>query len=214
MKKTFDFKEIAQYCIDQVKQECTEHPQSQHGYMTALYIAILPDNQIRVSKTPHILDGAKRCYIVHKWSQLASTIWYAAYKIHSISETGEVGEGELDEKYSFRINWAHFNCPEEIVLKRDGETIYSASLWNRGQYILSQEVSFLWEFYNKCKEECSTILESKLLSKLAKKEQKIEVLEKALAESSIKEEYLKAEIGEYRYLLDKIQQLVEEKNDK
>ena len=71
-------------------------------------------------------------------------------------------------------------------------------------------VSFLWDFYNKCKEECSTILESKLLAKLAKKEQKIDVLEKELAESSIKEEYLKTEIGEYRSLLDKIQQIVEE----
>ena len=213
MSQSVNFEEIANYCIDQVKQDCLDHPSSQKGYSTALYVAITEDNQIRLSQTPHILKDAKRCYIIHKWRNLAATLWYAAYKVQSINEKGEVGDGQLDDEYSLHIQWAHFDCRERIELLMNGETVYSAGIWKNGQYNLAREISYVWELYRKCKSECSTLMESKLLGKLAATEQGMAELKQKLADSTVKERLLEDEIKAYRSLLDEIKTVVEKRGE-
>ena len=168
------------------------------------YAAISEDGQLRVSKTPHILAGVEQCYLIHSWQQKAVTCWYETYAIQSINVHGEVGGGEFDDEYSFSIWDAGFNRPESISFKRNGEVLYSESLWERGTFVLAKRLAYIWELYRKCKERCTTQYESELYCMLAGREQDIKDLEERLADSTLKEQYLHAEISQYKGLLDDI----------
>ena len=160
--------------------------------------------KMRVSKTPHILEGVEECYLIHSWEQRASTCWYETYEIQRINVDGEVGEGTFDDEYSFSIKAARFNTPEMISLKRNGHEIYCESLWSKGAYVLTKRLEYVWELYKKCKKECKTEYESELLCKLADKEDSIQDLEERLAESTVKEQYLREQLSQYQTLLDDI----------
>ncbi len=90
MENSVNFLEIAKFCKDEFEQKCAK---SSHmsGY-SLLYVGIFEDGQMRISKTPHILSGATKCYLIHKWSQLAVSCWYDTYNVQSINEFGEVNE--------------------------------------------------------------------------------------------------------------------------
>ena len=82
---------------------------------------------------------------------------------------------------------------------------YCESLWSRGTFVLARRLEYVWELYKKCKKECQTQYESESLCKLAEKEESIKDLESSLADSNIKERYLRDEVAQYRKLLDEIQ---------
>ena len=202
MDNKVDIKEVAQYCKNEYQQKC-EKSDYMCGYLI-YYVAISSDGKMRISQTPHILDGADECYLIHKWSQLASTCWYETYDIQRINVDGEVREGVFDDEYSFSIRAARFNTPEMISFKRNGQELYCGSLWSRGAYVLTRRLEYVWELYKKCKKECSTQYESKLLCELAGKSETIQDLEEKLAGSTLKEQYLQGEIAKYKDLLDEI----------
>jgi len=202
MENTVDIREIAQYCKNEYEQKCQKSDRM-CGY-SILYAVITDEGKMKVSTTPHILAGAEQCYLIHKWSQLAVSCWYETYSIQSINTDGEVRGGELDDEYSFSIWDAGFNRPESISFKRNGEVLYSESLWERGTFVLAKRLTYVWELYRNCKERCSTQYESELFCKLASKEQDIKDLEERLADSTLKEQYLHAEISQYKDLLDDV----------
>lgn len=203
MENKVDIREIAQYCKNEYQQKC-EKADNMCRY-SIHYVAISADGKMRVSKTPHILEGVEECYLIHSWEQRASTCWYETYEIQRINVDGEVGEGTFDDEYSFRIYAARFNTPEMISFRRNGHELYCESLWSRGTYVLARRLEYVWELYKKCKKECKTQYESELLCKLAEKEESIKDLEASLADSNIKERYLRDEVAQYRKLLDEIQ---------
>lgn len=197
-----DIQEIAQYCKKEYEQKC-EKSNFMCSY-SVYYAAISEDGQMRVSKTPHILAGVEQCYLIHSWQQKAVTCWYETYAIQSINVYGEVGGGEFDDEYSFSIWDAGFNRPESICFKRNGEVLYSESLWERGTFVLAKRLAYIWELYRKCKERCTTQYESELYCMLASRELDIKDLEERLADSTLKEQYLQGEISQYKGLLDDI----------
>jgi len=210
MENSVNFLEIAKFCKDEFEQKCAK---SSHmsGY-SLLYVALFEDGQMRISKTPHILSGATKCYLIHKWSQLAVSCWYETYNVQSINEFGEVNEGEFDDEYSFSISAASFNVSPRVYLKRSGDSLYSAELWESGissEAVLTRELNYIWSLSKKCKKECHSMFESQLLCKLAQKEQNIKSLEEKLESSSAKELYLQSEISEYRTLLNDIKSALE-----
>lgn len=210
MDKSINFLEIAEFCKDEFEQKCSK-ASHMNGY-SILYAAIFEDGQMRISQTPHILSGAAKCYLIHHWSQLAVSCWYATYNVQSINEYGEVGEGAFDDEYSFSISPASFNASPRIYLRRKGESLYSAGLWESGissDTVLSRELNYIWSLYNKCKKECHSAFESKLLCKLAQKEKSITSLEEKLETATEKELYLQNELSAYRTLLDDIKSALE-----
>lgn len=206
MENKVDIREIAEYCKNEYQQRCKESK-----YMDSYkihYVAISADGKMKVSKTPHILEGVEECYLIHSWQQLASTCWYETYGIQRINTDGEVEDGVFDDEYSFRIYAARFNTPEMISFRRNGQELYCNSLWSRGSYVLARRLEYVWELYKKCKKECKTQYESKLLCKLADKEESIKELEGMLEESTVKEQYLREQMSQYRTLLDDIKSTI------
>ena len=206
MENKVDIREIAEYCKNEYQQRCKESK-----YMDSYkihYVAISADGKMKVSKTPHILEGVEECYLIHSWQQLASTCWYETYGIQRINTDGEVEDGVFDDEYSFRIYAARFNTPEMISFRRNGQELYCNSLWSRGTYVLARRLEYVWELYKKCKKECKTQYESELLCKLADKEESIKELEGMLEESTVKEQYLREQISQYRTLLDDIKSTI------
>lgn len=202
MENKVDIREIAEYCRNEYQQRCKDSK-----YMDSYkihYVAITSDGKMKVSKTPHILEGVEECYLIHSWQQLASTCWYETYGIQRINIDGEVEDGVFDDEYSFRIYAARFNTPEMISFRRNGHELYCESLWSRGTFVLARRLEYVWELYKKCKKECQTQYESELLCKLADKEESIRDLEQRLAESTIKEQYLRGEVAQYRDMLEEI----------
>jgi hypothetical protein len=95
-----------------------------------------------------------------------------------------------------------------ISFRRNGQELYCNSLWSRGTYVLARRLEYVWELYKKCKKECKTQYESELLCKLADKEESIKELEGMLEESTVKEQYLREQISQYRTLLDDIKSTI------
>jgi formate-dependent nitrite reductase cytochrome c552 subunit len=91
-----------------------------------------------------------------------------------------------------------------ISFRRNGHELYCESLWSRGTFVLARRLEYVWELYKKCKKECKTQYESELLCKLAEKEESIKDLESSLADSTIKERYLRDEVAQYRKILEEI----------
>jgi hypothetical protein len=202
MDNKMDIREIAQHCKNEYEQRC-QKTEYMSGY-SIHYVAITDGGKMRVSKTPHILDGVDQCYLIHSWSQKAVSCWYETYAVQSINVYGEVGSGNFDDEYSFSISAAGFNRPEMINLRRDGNILYSESLWNHGAYALGEKLQHVWDLYNKCRKECKTHFESELLCELASKNDLIKVLEEIRDSSTAKELFLKEQICQYRSLLDEI----------
>ena len=202
MENKVDIREIAEYCRNEYQQKC-EKSNYMCGYLI-YYVAISADGKMKISQTPHILDGVDECCLIHKSSQQASTCWYETYDIQRINVDGEVEVGLFDDEYSFSIKAARFNTPEMISLKRNGHEIYCESLWSKGAYVLTKRLEYVWELYKKCKKECKTEYESELLCKLADKEESIKELEGRLAECTVKEQYLREQLSQYQTLLDDI----------
>lgn len=202
MENQVNIMEIAQYCKNEFEQRCNNS-----DYMssyTILYIAISNDEKMRISRTPHILADAKQCYLVHMWAQKAVSCWYDTYEVQSINSYGEVGSGQFDDEYSFSISAAGFNRSPEIYLKRNNNILYSSRLWDYGHNAEAKMIEYVWDLYNKCKSETKTQFESELLCKLASKDETIRALEKRLEDITLKEQYIRDEVREYRNLLDEI----------
>lgn len=207
-----NIKEIARVCKENYQQSC-EQAEWKYGY-TIYYVAISSDGKLRFSTTPDILDGATKCYLIHSWTQRAQTCWYSTFSVQSINEYGEVGEGKLDEEYYFTIWSASFNNPPRIILIRNKTYLYNVSIYQHADTIqrgLETEIRNIWHLYGKCKDECSTEFESKLLCDLVAKERSLEELEKELESKTAKEIFLEEELSKYRTLLDDIKELLETK---
>lgn len=206
MCTTVDFLELATYCKQEIEQKCAESDRKRDYEI--LYVAICDDDSIKISRTPHILKSAKQCILVHSWLQLASTISYDTYLVQCINEDGEVLQNDLDSDYSIHISPSSFNYAARISLKRNATTIFQDEIWSNGKDVLNKRLVFIWNLYKKSKTECKTMKESQLLGKLARSEQRIEELESKLADSSVNEQLLEAEVRQYRSLLDEIKKLV------
>lgn len=208
-----NIKEIARVCKENYLLRC-----AQVTYMRSYaiyYVAILADGELRFSSTPDILDEASKCYLIHYWSQLAETCWYSTFNVQSINEHGEVGEGRLDADYYFTFHNAYFNNPPRIVLKRNNTILYNESIYLHANTLhlgLETEIKNIWYLYGKCKKECKTEFESKLLCNLVAKERNLEELKRELESKTAKEKLLEEELSKYRTLLDDIKKLLETKN--
>ena len=202
MENKVDIREIAQYCKNEYQQNCEKADNKCH--YSIHYAAISKDGKMRVSRTPHILEGAQECFLIHSWDQKAETRWYRTYDVQRVNVDGEVGGGDFDDEYSFSISEARFSTPEMISFRRNGQELYCESLLAWGNCILANRLEYVWDLYKKCKRECKTQYESELLCELAEKEESIKELEGRLAESTVKEQYLREQLSQYRTLLDEI----------
>lgn len=204
MNNSIDLLEIAEFCRNEIAQKC-EQSDRKYGYHI-LYVAIMEDSTIKVSETPHILKNAVKCVLIHSWNQLAATIYYDTYLVQFINSDGTVHESMIDDEYSLEICASSYNCPARLFLCRKGEKVYSKQLYYNVS--LDSLIPFVWKLYLKCKDESSSLLESKLIGEIAEKNETINSLEEDKKSQSFRERILEDEIKQYKALLDEIKGLV------
>lgn len=200
--------EIANFCRQEIEDKCKASDR-RWGY-GILYATVNENEELVTSKTPHILSSGRTCIIIHSWDQLAETIAYDTYHVHVIRENGEVSDGKLDSNFSIKIEAARFNTPARINLYHNCTKVYSdyISPWQKG-HDCEDLMRFIYTLYAKCKSQCETTLECKMLCKLAEQEKTVEALNERLSEYSFKETLLQKELDSYKNLLDQVKSLIE-----
>ena len=94
-----DFIELATYCIKRYK-ESFDADDKDNVYVDTLYVAIDKHNHLICSTTPHVLNDACECLLIHRRRALAVTNSYYWYKIEYIDEEGAVTDGVLKKGFS------------------------------------------------------------------------------------------------------------------
>ena len=208
MENMINFKEVAEYCKMEV-EKMVSSSKYMRDYNCILYVAIMSDESVLVSRTPHILNNAKACILVHNWSELASTIYYPTYKVHFINERGEVSEEFLDENFSVGINAASFYVDPEIYLKFQGRYIYKRYFRQNGVLkSLEDLIKLVLRLYQKCKKECKTQFECELLGRLLAQQEDINILNNKFNSLEVQNKLQEEEIKEYRKLIEQIKKKI------
>ena len=194
-----DFIELATFCVNRYKES---HNTSSNSYAGSLYVAILEDNQVLCSRTPHILKNATKCILVHQRSELAVSNYYFWYNVEFIDENGCVFDGNLGNGFKLDVSaWGQFSNQMMSLLYNQ-----SSLYWCRPPF--EDHISKVWEIYSRLK-DFSTEKEINLTAELIRKDEKILELEKEVEDFTFTNQLLKQERDQYKELLDEIKEMVE-----
>ncbi len=194
-----DFIELAEYCVNRYKEA---HNSKSDSYQNTLYIAIMDDNRVLLSSTPHILRSAKKCLLIHQRSQLAISNYYSWYKVEYINEDGCIQGENLGDGFTIKIDaWGGF-ANQVMSLDYEGEHLY----WCETPW--TDNVPKIWELYTRVKKAKSKD-EIELISELYRKDETILKLEREVEGFKFKEHLLKKQRDQYKELLKEIKDMVE-----
>lgn len=199
-----DFIKLAEYCRDEFKEQ---HNKQNNYYVSTLYVSISDDNVI-TSQTPHILENAQKCILIHTYSALVVSNFYHWYKVECIDSTGCVTAGYLDDE--FRLSIAYFGNynNQEISLKDETQEYYRS---NSGNWPI--EIVKIWKLYSKLR-EVKTGSERKLIANLFEKDEAILDLEKQIEDVRFSKKLLEQERNQYKTLLDEIKGILNDNVEK
>ncbi len=198
-----DFVEIATYCVNQFK---AAHNSDNDSYEGTLYVAVSEDDQVKCSRTPHVLKETNRCLLVHEHSALAYTNYYRWYKIQYIDENGCVTDERLENGYDLDITYSGTYSNKWLRLTHNGVELYSCK-----PFPVEEKIAKVWELYQKVK-SIENEKEIKLVANLFKKDEKILELEKEIEGFTYENHLLEQQKKQYQGLLDEIKEMVESKS--
>ena len=147
-----NFMELAKYRQAFQMKICSEdnRPGVKQFYRNTIFIAISEDNKMSVSLTPHVLDGAHKCLIIHKLdvhrNGYTGINVHTVYEFEFINEFGEVTDGNIDDEYRFSQTQ---NCI--VLYKRNKKTFSSEEHCGYITIFTLRDniraIKFLWELY-------------------------------------------------------------------
>lgn len=195
-----DFVELATFCVNRYKEA---HTGSGERYEGTLYVAILDDNEVRCSTTPHILRNAEQCILIHHKSQIAISNWYSWYFVEYINAEGSVCGGNLENSFMLKIeSWGSFsNQVMSHSYGNDNLNLY----WCKAPF--DKGIKKAWELYSKIK-EIKTLSEIKLIADLFMKDEKIFELNNKVEDFTFANHLLKLERDQYKDILKEICDIV------
>ena len=197
-----DFVELGTYCQTEYRKTLDS---LKDKYRKTLFVAIMDDNSISVSATPHILSNAKKCILIHERLSLAISNWYSWYVVQFINENGEVLVGRLDNDFELCTVACGGYDNQWLELRADHRTYYSCKApWKEN------DIKSIWDLYVRLK-QATTECERNLIASLFKKDQTILELEKANQNFEYKTQLLENEKKLYKGILDEIKNLLEQK---
>lgn len=197
-----DFVELGTYCQTEYRRTLDS---LKDKYRKTLFVAIMDDNSISVSATPHILSNAKKCILIHERLSLAISNWYSWYVVQFINENGEVLVGRLDNDFELCTVACGGYDNQWLELRADHRTYYSCKApWKEN------DIKSIWDLYVRLK-QATTECERNLIASLFKKDQTILELEKANQNFEYKTQLLENEKKLYKGILDDIKNLLEQK---
>ena len=197
-----DFVELGTYCQTEYRKTLDS---LKDKYRKTLFVAIMDDNSISVSATPHILSNAKKCILIHERLSLAISNWYSWYVVQFINENGEVLVGRLDNDFELCTVACGGYDNQWLELRADHRTYYSCKApWKEN------DIKSIWDLYVRLK-QATTECERNLIASLFKKDQTILELEKANQNFEYKTQLLENEKKLYKGILDDNKNLLEQK---
>ena len=153
MEKDFSFIEIAKEVVFEFKTKF-DNEKDRDFVNYQLYVSILDDGNIQTSTSPNVLKKGKECLIILAYSSLAVTNYYRWYAIKHIDKNGNIHEGFNSDVWSIEINWIGSWANKQIILKKEGEELYSVGVWSLDNP-LEEPFQKLWDFY-KIVKNCSS----------------------------------------------------------
>ena len=187
-----DFIEIATFCAKRYKD-------AHNRYSGTLFVGISGSNKVQCSTTPHILQNAYQCILIHgRLDGLRDTFYY----VEIIKEDGTVKGSFLDDVFNLR---AESGRNLWLKLFYNNTCFYSLS----GAF--DKNMPKIWELYTKIR-YLKTYSEQQVVRDLFDKDEKIFELESQIEDLNYKDQLLKQERDQYKNMLDEIKSMVESKS--
>ena len=197
------FKSIAKFCVERYKAKFDPNNKSEF-YVDTLYVAIDKDGCLTCSKTPHVLNDAYECLLIHRRSSLAITNSYYWYKIEYIDEEGAVTDGVLKKGFFLWTGASGSFSNQIIELQDDKRVLYHCFC------PFETNLQHLWDAYRRLKEAKSDA-EIDLISELIEKNEKILDLMRENEGFKFSNYILEKERNQYKKLLNEIKDIVKKK---
>ena len=200
-----NFRELSNYCIERYKESLNSEYQK---YIKTLYVSISDENEVRCSTTPHVLNNACRCILIHLRSELAFTNWYTWYKVEYINKEGCVTDGKLGNGFRLSSDYRGNYLNQRLNLLHDKDIndttlIYSISA------PFEEKMQKVWDVYLRArKAKSQTGLE--FMAELIEKDEQILELEGEIANLKFTNILLEKQKKNYRGLLKQIEEMVNE----
>ena len=191
-----DFIELATYSTNRYKES---HSDNGVRYGGTLYVAIDEDNNVKCSKTPHILRNAVQCLLIHCKLELAVTNWYSWYNVEYINEEGCVLDSNLGNKFELYTLASGSYSNQMMRLTYNEMELYSCyTPWE-------DNIGKIWRLYCEVK-DLESVNEIKLVASLFRKDETILELKKEIENFKFTEHLLEQERDQYKELLDEIKE--------
>ena len=191
--------EVAIYCQKTFSDRCAS--ENNCKYLKTMFVAILDDDTVRVSYTPHILHNAVKCILVHSKRELAFTNWYTWYFVQFIDENYAVHDSMLEDNFTLNVVAIDSYSNQIMELARGTRCIYRC----RGPF--DNKMSEIWHLYLECK-KLKTDEEISLFSKVFYKGKEIENLKKEIEEHRFIDSINNDRIQKYESLLNDLKEII------
>lgn len=192
-----DFIEIAKYCQGVFKEA---HNTNNDKYASTIFVAINGE-QVSTSRTPHILQNADKCILIHEYRELAVSSFYSWYTIETIDEEGCVLLNRIDDEFELNVYALGSYANQRMELSTQKKSFYSCGV------PFEANIKKVLKLYFKIKDIKSNE-ERALISDLFSKNESILELEKQIEDFKFANELLKHECNQYKSLLDDIKKLI------
>ena len=192
-----DFIELAEYCVKKAKEVPSyviKH------YESTQFVCISKDNIVKCSMTPHILQDAYQCILMHKMRDNNDT-WY---EFDFINEEGSVKASYLDDIFILSSERTRRDKPI-IIIKEHWVNELGVDQYH--MLCSSDDICKIWEIYSRIK-GVSSKTEWELIVELFKNNEKISDLEKQIEDFKFTNYLLEQERDQYKDMLDEIKDLI------
>jgi hypothetical protein len=209
MEKDFSFIEIAKEVVFEFKTKF-DNEKDRDFVNYQLYVSILDDGNIQTSTSPNVLKKGKECLIILAYSSLAVTNYYRWYAIKHIDKNGNIHEGFNSDVWSIEINWIGSWANKQIILKKEGEELYSVGVWSLDNP-LEEPFQKLWDFY-KIVKNCSSTKEIHYVAENYELKERIKKQDDVIRGLDFVKKKLEMERDQYRSLLKEMKEMIKGDN--
>lgn len=192
---SINYVEIGTYCQEKYKESF--NGEKWIKYSNTWFVAIDKDDNVNVSITPHILEDATKCILIHEYTESG----YKWYNIEFINEKGEVLKNRIDDEFTLYVNYIKSWNNQVMHLKADNNIYYQCKApWDKS-------IKKVWQLYCNLK-EVKAKKERELISSLFQKNESILEMQKSIDNFNYTNHFLEQERDLYKSLLDEIKGIV------
>ena len=192
-----DFIELAEFCTKRYK-ELNTSPRDR--YVGTLYVAILEDNQLKCSTTPHVLKDAVKCMMIHERSALAETLWHPYGLLEFIDSEGCVHDSNLGNDFNLTISRWEYDYLKINLSYKDNRLYMCGKPFDKN-------IFKIWNLYTTIM-NMTSVSEMRLIVDAFEKDERIVELKGQIEDVKFTNNLLERERDQYKDMLDEIKDLI------